>query len=64
MSLATIIDERGIKRSWIAEKIGVSRSAITRWADGDWPIPPRRAEELAALLNVPLSDLQSKEPSQ
>lgn len=62
MSLATIIDERGLKRSWIAQKIGVSRSAVTRWADGDWPIPPKRAAQLAELLDVPQSDLPRSAP--
>lgn len=44
---------------WVADRLGVTPSTVTRWVKGDWPIPDRRAEELAELLGVPASQIRN-----
>ena len=48
--LSTILKERGIKQSWIAEKLKVSTALVSQWVSGDKPISERYQIELRALL--------------
>lgn len=50
--LAQVLKEQGRRTDWVAESIGVTPSAVSRWASGQWPIPERRVSELAELLGV------------
>ena len=59
MLLGNLIDERGIKRSWLADRMDVSRSTLTRWAQGKLTVPVERVQELARLTGIPLTDLLS-----
>jgi len=57
MLLETLIDERGIKRSWLAQRMAVNRSTVTRWAQGKIPVPVERVQELARLTGISLPEL-------
>lgn len=57
MLLGTLIDRRGLKRSWLADQMAVSRSTLTRWAQGKLTPPVERVQELHRLTGIPLPDL-------
>ena len=39
-------------QGWLARRLGVNRSTVTRWVKGETPILPRRQRELALALGV------------
>lgn len=49
-TLKSIIQERGIKQSWIAEKLGVTRALINQWVQGTTPVPDKHKIELKRIL--------------
>jgi transcriptional regulator with XRE-family HTH domain len=56
--------ERQVPRftmTWLAETMGVDRTAIYRWLNGDWPIPEKRRAEIASLLDMPVDDVRPGE---
>lgn len=55
LPLRRFLDERGIRYSWVAEKLGVSPSHMTQVMDGKRPLPRKHAETLAALFNEPIA---------
>jgi transcriptional regulator with XRE-family HTH domain len=50
--LGQLLEDRGIRPSWVARKIGIDPAAVTRWSKGQNPIPQHRLEAMAALLDV------------
>lgn len=48
--LKLIIDDRGIKQSWIAGKLHVSTALVSQWIAGTKPISDTHKVELRALL--------------
>lgn len=50
--LDQVLASQGRKREWVAQKLGVTYSAVYRWCNGERIIPPARVTELAALLGV------------
>ena len=55
--LAEILKERGIKHSWLAEKLGVDPSQITRWATwGNIPILENRIR-ISEALKIPIEEI-------
>ena len=57
--LARIVWEQRVERRALAANLDppVSPGAITRWCSGEWPIPPARIPQLAALLGVAEGDI-------
>lgn len=49
-TLKELIDERGIRYNFIAEKIGVSPTALNFWLNGVSKIPKKREEQIRELL--------------
>ena len=49
-TLRAIIQERGIKQTWIAKKMGLTRALINQWSKGSVPIPEKHKEELKRIL--------------
>ena len=49
--LNKIIKERGIKQTWIAEKIGVSKGLVNQWIKFKTDISPRHQIELKNILS-------------
>jgi len=56
-ALGTILDRQGRRLVWVAGRLGVDASTVSRWCSGDRPIPARRLGELAAVLEVDIADL-------
>ena len=55
--LARVIHDQGRKAIWVAERLGVSHTTVTRWSRGEWPIPSARVAQLATLLGVTEDEL-------
>lgn len=49
-TLRSIIQEKGIKQTWIAEKLGVTRALINQWVKGTVTIPEKHVDDLKRLL--------------
>jgi len=50
--LAAVLREQGRRLVWVAARLGVDPSTVSRWCSGDRPIPGVRLRELAAVLGV------------
>jgi predicted transcriptional regulator len=48
--LNRILKERGIKQTWIADKLNVSRGLVNQWVKEVNPIPEKYKIELKSLL--------------
>ena len=60
--LAAVLREQGRRLVWVAARLGVDPSTVSRWCSGDRPIPGVRLRELAAVLGVSV-DVLSTAPS-
>ncbi len=49
-TLKELIDEQGIRYNFIAEKIGVSPTALNFWLNGVSKIPKKREQQIRELL--------------
>lgn len=49
--LELLIKERGIKQTFIADKLKVSKALVTQWVKGDRPIANHHLVELKRLLS-------------
>lgn len=48
----------GLKRSWLAARMGICESVVRRWEQGEYRPSPRRAKRLAGVLELPLSQFE------
>ena len=48
--LRKLLDERGIKYSWLAEQLKVSEPTITKWMNEDMPISGERVAEIKTII--------------
>lgn len=48
--LKQIIESRGIKQTWIAKKLGVSKALVNQWVKDTTPIAEKQKIELKSLL--------------
>jgi transcriptional regulator with XRE-family HTH domain len=48
-----VLDEQGRKRRWLAERIGVSESLISKLLAGKHTIDQEQGERIASALGVP-----------
>jgi len=55
-AIAKRLREFGIVK--MAERLGISRAAVSQWANGWWPIPPARVPRVAKHLNCKMYDLR------
>ncbi|HET6447606.1 MAG TPA: helix-turn-helix transcriptional regulator [Conexibacter sp.] len=51
-ALAAILDETGRKQTWLAERLNLHPSSVSRWALGKRPIPRRYVQAIAEALGV------------
>jgi DNA-binding transcriptional regulator YdaS (Cro superfamily) len=51
-ALAAILDETGQKQAWLAKKLNLDPSSISRWVLGKRPIPQRYVSDIADALGV------------
>ena len=49
--LKNILTEKGIKQSWVAEKLKVSAALVNQWVKDEKPISDKYKIELTALFN-------------
>lgn len=56
-----LITERKAMKKDIAEYLNVSRSTLTKYLSGEWPIPSDKIELIAKFFNVSPGSLFSKE---
>ncbi len=49
-SLREFLDARGIRYSWVASKLGIGNSHMTRLMDGERPLTERHALKLIELF--------------
>lgn len=49
--LKQIIESRGIKQTFIASKLGVTKALVNQWTKGTTPIAERHKIELKSLLS-------------
>lgn len=52
-----VMKEQGRSMTWLARRIGVSRTTLYAWEGGLSPVPSWAAERAEALLGVPAADL-------
>jgi len=59
-ALERVLIAQGRRRRWVAQQLDppVDVSTVHRWASGEWPLPPTRVDQLAALLDVPAEALR------
>jgi Helix-turn-helix domain len=56
-ALAGVLRGQGRRLAWVAGRLGVHASTVSRWCSGDRPIPERRLLELAGVLGVSVEEL-------
>lgn len=44
------IREKGLRKNWIAEKLGISNTLLSFYIHGTYPIPEDRQRELEKIL--------------
>ena len=50
-TLRSIIQEKGIKQSWIADKLKVTRQLVNQWVRGTVDVPEKHKEDLKRILS-------------
>ena len=57
-----IMDAQGRRNDWLAARVGLSESSITRILQGSRPINEQFAQSAADALQIPMEFLLSDEP--
>jgi len=55
--LETILEEKGIKKSWLAKELGVSRQTITNWVKGYNYPDLLKLKKLSFILGVSIEEI-------
>lgn len=50
--LRSLIEDKGIKQTWIARKLGITKVQVNQWVSGKAGIPEKYLEELKKLLGI------------
>jgi transcriptional regulator with XRE-family HTH domain len=56
-TLRTLIDDRGLRQDWIADKLGVSEATFSRWVTGRAEVPIGKVTQFADVLGVKVADI-------
>lgn len=54
----------GRSRRWLAGRLGIDESLVSRYATGDRRMPAETAQEIAEILNVPVEWLRPADTSE
>lgn len=49
-TLRSIIQDKGIKQSWVAQKLGVTRALVNQWVKGTVTVPEKHKADLKRIL--------------
>jgi len=60
LNINEMIKKSGMKKEYIAKKMGISRVTLTNYISGRTPITLVKAVELAGILNCEVTDLIKK----
>lgn len=60
--LKALIEERGMKQSWLAKKIGVAEPTLSRWITGHVPVPDEYVQPLADIFHVGPEEVRNGHP--
>jgi putative transcriptional regulator len=60
-NIGNLIDERGLKRKWVAEQLGITPKQVSNWITGFSYPTVDKAFRLAKLLGVKVDDLYEEE---
>ncbi|MGC9354804.1 MAG: helix-turn-helix transcriptional regulator [Mariniphaga sp.] len=52
MKLKTLLDEKGIKQKWLAQKLGVSEVTVSSWCLGRSKPRDKHVERISILLET------------
>jgi transcriptional regulator with XRE-family HTH domain len=55
--LKEIVKARGVKQSYLAQRIGVSSVTVSNWMTGKTSPSRKHLEKLSEILEVPVKDL-------
>jgi len=55
-TLNDLIEGRGVKKSWLANHLGIRPANVTNWCRGI-PVPEKHKKRLANLLSVEVGDI-------
>ena len=47
-----VLEVQGRRLIWVAARLGVDASTVSRWRSGERPIPEQRLKQLASVLGV------------
>jgi hypothetical protein len=57
MTLNEMISASGLKKGWIASKLGCSTSGLAGYTSYSVPLPIRYVKRLAELMQMPVNDV-------
>jgi transcriptional regulator with XRE-family HTH domain len=60
-ALDRLCREQGRRKDWIAEELGISKSALSKRIAGLTPLTKLEAEKLAAIFDVPVATFRPEE---
>ena len=60
MHLREIIQSKGIKQSWLASKMGVSKVTMSLWVNEKSYPNKENLEKLSRILDIPIPKLMNK----
>jgi len=55
-NLDQILKSRGIKQSWLAKKLGVTRESVNHWVKGKNQPGTKNLKKIAEILNISLDE--------
>lgn len=53
-TLRSLVDDRGLRQDWLAERLHASEAAVSKWLNGGAALPVTHVEPLASALGVPI----------
>jgi transcriptional regulator with XRE-family HTH domain len=58
-----LLDARGSSKRWLASKLGMKESTLSRYLSGSRPAPPDLYQRIADVLHVPVAFVTPREPN-
>ena len=60
LALSAAINSLGLKKTAIADQLGVSAGLVSQWASGHRPVPPEKAAKLGEIVSVEPGKLSAR----